>query len=146
MQVELARLDDAFHLQATNETGNTLETDGSPKVGGSNQAFRPMQMVLAAIGGCSSIDVISILKKQRQPLDDIKISVSGEREEGVVPALFTDIHVHYKLYGDLNQAKAEKAIQLSMDKYCSVSKMIEKVATITWSYEINDEPQTKINA
>lgn len=146
MQVELARIDDAYHLQATNETDNTVETDGSPKIGGGNQAFRPMQMVLAAVGGCSSIDVISILKKQRQSLDDIKISVSGERIEGAVPALFTDIHVHYKLYGDLDQKKAEKAIQLSMDKYCSVSKMLEKVANITWSYEINDEKKEKINA
>ena len=138
MKVELARLDDAFHLQATNENGNTVETDGSPKVGGNNQAFRPMQMLLAAIGGCSSIDVISILKKQRQPLTDIKITVSGEREPDAIPSLFTDIHVHYKLYGELQPEKVERAIRLSMEKYCSVSKMVEQVAKITWSYEISD--------
>ncbi|MFK7935697.1 MAG: OsmC family protein [Saprospiraceae bacterium] len=143
MQVELKRIDDAFHLEATNETGNTTHTDGSPKIGGGNNAFRPMQMVLAAVGGCSSIDVISILKKQRQPLDDIKISVTGERDPDAVPSIFTDIHVHYKLYGELNKSKAERAIRLSMDKYCSVSKMLEKVADITWSYEINDVAQEK---
>ena len=137
MEVLLERIDDAFHMQSSNDTGNTVESDGSPKIGGHNKAMRPMQMVLAALGSCSSIDVIHLLNKQRQPLDDIKIKVSGQRVQDQVPAVFTDIQVHYHLFGDLDETKVKRAIQLSMDKLCSVSKMLEKSVNITWSYEIN---------
>lgn len=137
MEINLRRLDDAFHMEATNDTGNTVETDGSPGIGGHNKAMRPMQMLLASLAGCSSIDVIYILKKQRQPLDDIKINIKGERSDGPAPNLFTNIHVHYDLYGALKEEKAEQAVRLSMEKYCSVSKMLEKGATITWSYKIH---------
>lgn len=135
MTIEIKRLDDAFHLEASNDSGNTVQTDGSPAIGGSNKGMRPMQMLLASMGSCSAIDVISILRKQRQELKDIQISVTGQREEGKVPAVFTDIHVHYKLFGDLNQEKAVHAVELSMEKYCSVSRMLEKTARITWDVE-----------
>lgn len=136
MEINLKRLDDAYHMEATNDTGNTIQTDGSPKIGGHNKAMRPMQMLLAALGSCSSIDVIYILGKQRQVLDDIQINIKAERAEDETPSLFTKIHVHYDLYGDLKEEKAEQAVRLSMEKYCSVSKMIEKTAEITWSYTI----------
>ncbi|MCR9289253.1 OsmC family protein [Saprospiraceae bacterium] len=137
MKVTLKRLDDAFHMQATNESGNTLETDGNPEIGGGNKAFRPMQMMLAGIGGCSSIDVIYLLKKQRQPLEDIDVKITAEREEGKVPSLFTKIHLHFDLKGDLDKKKVERACALSMEKYCSVAKLLEKTAKIEWSYSIN---------
>ncbi|MEM8526494.1 MAG: OsmC family protein [Bacteroidota bacterium] len=136
MKITLKRIDDAFHMEATNDTGNTLRLDGSPTVGGTNQSMRPMQAVIAALGGCSSIDVISILKKQRQPLDDLEIEIDAEREEGAIPSLFTKIHVHYKLHGDLKEEKVKQAVDLSMEKYCSVVKILEKVATVSWGYEI----------
>lgn len=139
MKIELKRIDDAFLMEATNETGNSVFTDGSPAIGGSNKAMRPMQMLLAALGACSSIDVIHLLKKQRQPLDDIRISIDGQREEGKVPSLFTEIHVHYQLFGDLDETKVERAVRMSMEKLCSVSKIVEKTATITWDYVINPE-------
>jgi len=136
MEIRLKRLDEDYHMQAVNENGNTVEADGSPKVGGHNQAMRPMQMLIAALGSCSSIDVISILRKQRQQLDDIQITIKAEREEGAIPSLFTTIHVHYELYGDIAEAKAEQACRLSMEKYCSVSKIVEKTAEISWSFEV----------
>ena len=136
MKVSLKRLDDAYHMQASNEEGLTVESDGSPAIGGHNLAMRPMQMVLAALGSCSSIDVIQLLNKQRQPLEDIEIDVDGQREDGAVPAVFTAIHVHYKLYGDLDEKKVERACRLSMEKLCSVSKMLEKAAPVTWDYEV----------
>ena len=136
MKIELTRLDDAYHMLATNENGNTVETDGSPKVGGSNKAMRPMQMLLSSLGACSSIDVIHLLTKQRQQIDDIKISLEGNRAEGEVPSLFTDINVHYRLYGDLDEKKVERAVTISGEKLCSVAKIIEKTAKITWSWEI----------
>lgn len=136
MKIELSRLNDAYHFQAVNEDGATLEMDASPAIGGLNLGFRPMQVLLAGLGGCSSIDVISILKKQKQPLQDIRVSVNGERDNGQVPALFKDIHVHFTLAGELDEDKVKKAIDLSMDKYCSVAKTLEKTATITHSYQI----------
>lgn len=136
MQIEIKRLDDAFHLQATNESGNTVESDGAESIGGSGKGMRPMQMLLSSLGSCSAIDVINFLRKQRQPLADIKLIITGEREADKVPSLFTHVHVHYQLFGDLNEKKAEKAIALSMDKYCSVARILEKTAKITWDFEI----------
>jgi putative redox protein len=136
MEIHLKRLNDAYHIQATNENGNVLQMDGSPAVGGSNLAMRPMQTLLSALGGCSAIDVISILSKQRQPLDDIQIEIKGERAQGVEPSLFTEIHIHYKLFGALKEEKVQQAVALSMEKYCSVAKTLEKTAVITYDYEI----------
>ncbi len=136
IKIEIDRLNDAFHLEARNEQGNTVHMDGSPEIGGTNQGMRPMQMVLSALGGCSSIDIINILKKQKQSLVDFKVTVTGEREKDVVPSLFTEVHVHFKLYGDLDPDKVQKAIILGVDKYCSVVKTIEHKAKVTHSFEI----------
>lgn len=136
MKVTLKRIDDAFHMEAANEDGLTVHSDGSPEIGGHNLAMRPMQMVLAALGSCSSIDVIYLLNKQRQPLEDIQIELTAQRAEDEVPKVFTDIQVHYKLFGPLDEKKAERACRLSMEKLCSVSKMLEKAVNITWTYEI----------
>ncbi len=138
MKIDIHRLDDAFHLQAVNEDGNTLETDGAPEIGGGGKGMRPMQVVLAALGTCSSIDVILLLRKQKQDLKDIKVSIEAEREKDKTPSLFTDIHVHYQLIGAIDDKKAERAVSLSMEKMCSVAKILEKTAKITWSYEVRD--------
>ncbi len=136
IKIEIGRVNDAFHMEARNEQGNTVEMDASPDVGGGNNGMRPMQLLLAAMGGCSTIDIISILKKQRQDLRDIKITVTGEREKDAVPSLFTEVHAHFTLYGDLDKDKVEKAVSLSVDKYCSVAKTLEAKAKITYSFEI----------
>ncbi|NJN27439.1 MAG: OsmC family protein [Cyclobacteriaceae bacterium] len=136
MKIKLKRLDDAYHLEASNEEGCTIETDGSPAIGGGNKGMRPMQLLLAAAGSCSSIDIISILKKQKQELKDLQVEVNGEREANVVPSLFTDVHLHYILSGALDDTKVKRAIELSVDKYCSVVKILEKTAKVTYSYEI----------
>ena len=138
MKIEFERLNDAFHLRATNEEGRFVETDGSPTIGGSNQGMRPMQLLLAGIGSCSSIDIIHMLKKQRQDLKDIKITVTADREKDKAPSLFTNIHVHFVLYGDLNEKKVERAVSLSMDKYCSVTRILEKTAEITYDFTIKN--------
>lgn len=136
MKINIKRIDDAFHMEAKNEDGCIIETDGSPEIGGKNQGMRPMQLLLAAAGSCSSIDIISILKKQKQALEDIQIEVTAEREKNVVPALFTDIHIHFMLKGDLAKEKVKRAVDLSIDKYCSVVRILEKTATVSSSYEI----------
>jgi putative redox protein len=136
MKIEIQRINSATLMEATNEDGAKLIMDGSPDVGGVNGGLRPMQLLLAAAGGCSSIDVIEILKKQKQPLEDLHVTVEGGRDKNEVPSLFKTIHLHFTLKGNLEKEKVERAINLSMEKYCSVAKTLEKTAVITHSYEI----------
>ncbi len=134
--IDLKRVSGDFHLEATNDTGNSIHLDASPDAGGTGKGMRPMQLLLAALGGCSSVDLVMILKKQKQELKDISITVSGEREKGKVPSLYTDAHIHFKLVGNLDKEKVEKAIVLAVEKYCSVAKTLERSAIITHSFEI----------
>lgn len=139
MRITLKRLNDSYHMEAQNEHGNTIQMDGSPAIGGENLGARPMQVLLMSLAGCTSIDIISILKKMKQEVADYHVEVDAKREADVVPSLFTNIHIKYILKGnDLEESKVRRAIELSADKYCSVSKILEPTAKITWSYEINN--------
>lgn len=135
VKIEMKRLNDAYHMEATNEDGATLHMDASPDMGGLNKGMRPMQIVLTALGGCSVIDVISILKKQKQDLKDIQLTVTGEREN-VAPSPYTDANIHFRLYGNLDKEKVAKAVALSVDKYCSVAESLKPQTKITHSFEI----------
>ncbi len=139
MEVNIERKSGLFHLQSFNEDGLSVETDASENIGGTNKGVRPMQMVLMAMGSCSAIDVIMIMERQKQNLEDIKVHIKAQREENKNPSLFTHIHIHFKLFGDIDDKKASRAVSLSMDKYCSVAQMLKKTATIDYSYEIIDE-------
>ena len=136
IKVEINRVDADFRMEAVNDKGNSIIMDAGEADGGHDSGFRPMQLLLAALGGCSAIDLIAILRKQREPLNDVKITVTGEREAGVVPALYTEAHIHFKLFGAVNHDKAERAVALSVDKFCSVAKTLEKTAKVTYSFEI----------
>jgi len=138
MKINVSRLDDNFHMEASNEDGSTISIDGSPEIGGQNKGMRPMQLLLAAVGGCSSIDVILILKKQKQIIRKFQVEVDGEREKIEDYSLFKDICLHFKMEGEIDPVKAEKAIQLSLDKYCSVSKTLEPTARITYKLTIEN--------
>ena len=135
MKIEIERVNEHVHLQAKNEQGITVDMDGSPEIGGENLGARPMQMILMALGGCTSMDMLSILKKMREDVKGYKVNVEAERATEH-PMVFTKIHIHYILEGNLKKENVEKAIALSMDKYCSVTHMLNKTATITHSYEI----------
>ena len=139
IKIELNRLDSDLKMEATDSMGNKVVMDGSSADGGHDEGFRPMQMLLAAMGGCSVIDVVSILKKQREELKDIKITVTGEREKDKVQSLYTEVHAHFKLFGKVDPDKAQRAVALSVGKYCSVVKTLEKTATVTYSVEIINE-------
>jgi putative redox protein len=138
MRITLERQNKAVHMKATNENGAFIDIDGSPSLGGENKGFRPMQLLLAGIGGCSTMDIIGILNKQKQQLDDIQILIDGEREKDKTPSLFEKIHVHFILIGKLDEKKVKRAIDLSMKTYCSVSRIIEKTVLITYSHEIKN--------
>ena len=136
MEINLARLDDAFLFETTNDEGLTVLSDASPDIGGQGRALRPMQLVLAAVASCSSIDIVLLLKKQRQELQDLKVRVTGQRAE-TVPKVFTAIQVHYRFWGALEEKKVERACRLSMEKLCSVSMMLVAAGVdLSWTYEI----------
>lgn len=136
MEINLRRINNACQLEAVNDTGNTVIIDGSPDIGGQNLGMRPMQLLLVSLAGCSSMDVLSILAKKRQQVSDFQVKISGEREAGTIPALFRKIHLHFTIKGqDIAPEKVERAIQLSMEKYCSVAKTLEPTAQITTSFD-----------
>lgn len=139
MKIVLNRVDDAFHFEAKNEEGNTVHIDGAPAIGGSGEGARPMQLLVMGLGGCSAMDIILILKKQKQVIEDFSIELNAERHEDQQPAIFKDIHVTFKFTGTLEPKKVKRAVSLSMDKYCSVTKIIEKTAKITYSATVNGE-------
>lgn len=125
MKVELKRLDDAFHFEAKNEQGVTMHFDANPEIGGHDKGVRPMQALLMAVGGCSAIDIILILKKQKQEITDFKISIDGERQKGKEPSLWENVELVFHLEGKIDAEKAKRAVALSLEKYCSVSKTLE---------------------
>jgi putative redox protein len=135
MKVEIERKNDKVYLEATNEQGIIVKMDGSPDIGGEDLGARPMQLVLMALGGCTSMDMLSMLKKMREEVKGYKVTVDAERATEH-PMVFTKIHIHYSLEGNLKKENVEKAINLSMDKYCSVTHMLNSTATITHSFEI----------
>lgn len=135
MKVTIDHLRD-MHMEAENEEGGLVRMDGSTSIGGLEGGFSPMQLLLAGVGGCSAIDIIGILEKQRQDLQDLTIVVEGDRQSKEEHSEFKNIHITFIFTGDLEELKVERAINLSLDKYCSVSKMLEKATEITHSYEI----------
>ena len=139
MKITLKRIDSPFHFEAVNETGNIVSIDASPAIGGAGLGARPMELLLMGLGSCSGIDIISILNKQRQNVSDCRVSIEAERESGKTANLFTKIHLHFDVSGEVEQEKLENAIHLSLDKYCSVVKILEKSAEINHSFSINGE-------
>ncbi|MEK7990386.1 MAG: OsmC family protein [Thiotrichaceae bacterium] len=123
-------------LLAESDSGHGVIIDGAPDIGGKNLGVRPMEMLLMGLGGCTSMDVLSILKKQRQNITDCQIEIEAERADEI-PKVFTKIHLHFIIKGhNLKQNAVERAISLSAEKYCSASAMLEKAAEITHDYEI----------
>lgn len=141
MHVVLRRKDDAFHMEATSDGGHLVQIDGSAAIGAREQGARPMELILMGLGGCSGIDVISILKKQRQELRDLTITVDGERDPNETPSVFRKIRVHFAATGELDADRLRHAVGLSMEKYCSVAKMLEKTAEITHAFSLNGVEQ-----
>ncbi len=144
MKVYLQRLDDAFQFEAKNETGNSVIFDIGPESGGKGNGIGPMQTILMALGGCSAIDIIIILKKQKQEITNFRIEIDGEREKEKEPALWQTVHAIYHIDGKIDPEKAKRAVQLSMEKYCSVSATLEKAdAKITWEVFVNGKSIAK---
>ena len=123
-------------FEATSSTGHKVMMDASKEVGGEDRGSRPMELLLMGLGGCSGIDVMLMLEKGKQDVKGCQMEITSERADGV-PAVYTKINLHFTVTGtELNEKKVARAVSLSAEKYCSVSKMLEKTAEMTHSYEI----------
>ena len=124
-------------------SGHAVVMDGPPESGGRDLGIRPMEMLLIGMGGCTSFDVVMILKRARQAVTDCVVEVSAERADEI-PKVFTSIHVHFIVTGHgLSEKQVARAVQLSAEKYCSASIMLGKAADITHDYEIVEAGQAE---
>ncbi len=143
--VELSREQLDYGFVATDAYNHNVQMDSSPETGGKNFGARPMQLLLMALAGCSAIDVISILNKQRQTIADYKMKVHGEREHGKEPSLWKTVEVEFHLWGDIDEAKAQRAADLSIQKYCSVAATLRAAgATISWKVIVNNAVKERV--
>jgi len=134
MRVTISRQSGSQYV-CKNEDGRTMTLSGSEAIGPSDDGVRPMQAVLMAMAGCSSLDIQLILQKGRHRVDKLEAVVDGERADAV-PAVFTKIHVHFVAAGDFPEHKLVRAVDLSMEKYCSVATMLRPTVEITHSCEL----------
>lgn len=137
MKITLNRVNENFHFELKNERGHIVNVDARSDFGGNDMGSSPMELLLMAVAGCSAIDMISILKKQRQEITSFKAEVEGERIQIGEAKPFKDIYLVFYLEGKIIAEKAARAAQLSFEKYCSVSKTVEPTATIHYKVVLN---------
>lgn len=138
MECTVRWLGEGVSFVARTESGHLVPMDGAPASGGENLAPRPMELLLAGMGGCSAFDVVTILKKGRHKVTGCMIAVSAERAE-TDPKVFTRIHMTYTVTGhDLKREAVERAAKLSKEKYCSASIMLGQTAVVTYEVVVRD--------
>ncbi len=129
---------EGLSLVGKSDSNHWLPLDSIKTFGGAEAATKPMELVLIALGGCTGMDVLSILKKMREDVRDFDIELDADKADGH-PAVFTTIHVHYIIKGkNIKSENVNKAIELSMNQYCSVSAMLKKSVDVTWDCEIQE--------
>jgi len=129
---------DGMMMVGESPSGHAIVMDGPEDLGGKNLGIRPMEMLLLGLGGCTTIDVISTLKKMREEVRDCRVEISAERADDH-PKVFTRIHINFVVEGsNLNEKKVSKAVSLSADKYCSASIMLGKTADVTHDFKIHE--------
>lgn len=137
MKIVLKRLNNNYHFKATDEMGHELEMDAGKHFGGDDLGYRPMQLLIAGLGGCAAVDIVNILKKQKQEIVDFDMAIEAERVAGTEPSPWQQAHILFKLSGKIDEQKLKKAIELSIEKYCSVAYTLRAAgASISYSYQI----------
>ena len=121
-KITMERIDDHINFKAKDKNGTTILMDGSPAVGGQSNGVSPMETLLMAAAGCSSIDVVLILKKMKQTISDLKVTVEAERVKVADATEFKTIHIHFDLQGDIKEKKLQQAIEMSLEKYFNQKK------------------------
>ena len=136
MKIQLKRLNNDYHFETTNERGHVVHLDNKGETVAHGAS--PMELLFMGIAGCSGIDIVMILKKQHLELEDLQMEVEGRRkDDGSIPNTFTNIHVKVFLKGEIPENKARRAVDLSFETYCSVAKMLEKVAAVSYEVSLN---------
>lgn len=133
------RFVDGMQFVGTSASGHAVVMDAPTDVGGTDTGPTPMEMVLVALGGCTGMDVVSILRKMQVPFTRFEMAIQGERAPEY-PKNFTKIQIVYKVWGDVPEEKVKRAIDLSLEKYCSVSNSLKPKAEISYTYQINPNP------
>lgn len=139
MRVSLNRVNQDYLFEVTNDNGHKVLLDNKSKKEGKVEGVSPMELLLMALAGCSSIDIIEILNKQKINPKDVKMDVEGDRIPGLVPSLFNKIKVNVRLEGEISPDKAKRAVSLSFNKYCSVAKTLEYSTPIKYSVFLNGD-------
>lgn len=121
----------AAAFQATAGSGGTLVVDGSPDIGGEGKGMRPMELLLASIASCSAMDVVHILRKQKEPLEHLRIEIEGARADAV-PSPYVRMKIIFVARGDVDPHKLERAVSLGVEKYCSAIATLAPGVAITW--------------
>lgn len=134
------RITGDYGLTITDVAGNSMNIDIPEEQGGNGNGLRPMQTILAALLGCCNVDVVAILKKQRQEITNIEIEVDGEREQNKEPSVWQNVNLVFKIDGKVEPDKAYRAVQLSLNKYCSVAETLRRAgAVINFKIYVNNE-------
>ena len=140
MSIKVEWRQEGYQFEAENTIGGKIRMDGDGVLQGIEGGITPFELLLAGVGACSAIDVLMILKKQRQTIKNLVVLVEPEKiKNDVGYSEYKCIHMHYILEGSIDQVKAEKALKLSVEKYCSVSKALEKASDISYSIEIKEK-------
>lgn len=134
-QHTLARWRERMTFDATTTTGHQIVMDASKEGGGDDRGPKPIELLLTGLAGCTGMDVLAILRNKKEPIEGLEVYVEGERA-ATHPMVYTDIDVVYRVYGDVKQEAVERAIQLSVDKYCGVGATLQEVAKMTHRFEI----------
>lgn len=138
LRATLEKQASSFHFTARTGRGATVQIDDpSSHADGKGHGASPMELLLVAVGGCSAIDIVSILEKGRHVVDALDIDVRGEKPDDAVPSLFQKIHIRYGFRGNVPVDRARRAIELSIGTYCSVAHTLMPTAQITWDFTID---------
>jgi len=138
MKVALERINTDYLFEVVNQSGHRVFLDNKSKEKGTVKGISPMELLLMGLAGCSSIDVVSILGKQKINPTSLKMEVNGKRNEGEIPSLFKKIEVSVFIEGEIPSSKVKRAVDLSFEKYCSVSKTLESTAKINYRIFLNN--------
>jgi putative redox protein len=138
MNIVLERKNNAFEFEAKADSGTVIKMDASESIGGQNLGMRPMEVLASSLAGCSSIDILNILYKQKQQVEHYSVELNAIRSDEM-PGVFKKIHLSIYLKGTIDMVKAQRAADLSFEKYCSVSKMLEPLCEITYRVFVNSK-------
>jgi putative redox protein len=145
IKIDIERVNGDYGFEARDSNGHIVRMDTSPETGGENFGNRPMQLLLIALGGCSGIDIISILRKQRQDVKGFSAQIEGDRQAGVEPSLWQHVNLVFNLTGTIDPEKAKRACELSMNKYCSVAETLRLAGCeMKWEVRINHSQEKQV--